>query len=86
MTYTLLIKQQAKKKLQSLPRTERVRVAEHLHQLGLNPDNPALDIKKLAGEPYYRLRVGNWRIIFDRQDVVKVIAIEKIKPRGDAYK
>jgi mRNA interferase RelE/StbE len=54
--------------------------------LGENPDNPTLDIKPLQGEPYYRLRVGQWRIIFDRDDEVKIIAIEKIKPRGGAYK
>lgn len=86
MTYALVIKQQAKKKLQSLSRIERVRIAEHIQLLGLNPDDPVLDIKKLVGEPYYRMRVGNWRIIFDRQDKVRIIAIEKIKPRGDAYK
>jgi len=45
-----------------------------------------LDIKKLEGEPCFRLRVGNWRVIFERHDNVKIIAIEKIKPRGDAYK
>ena len=54
--------------------------------LGFDPDDPALDVKKLRGEPFYRLRVGNWRVIFDRQEAVKIIAIEKIKPRGDAYK
>ncbi len=86
MPYALLIRQQARKKLQSLPRPERFRLAEKIEQLGVNPDNPALDVKKLEGEPYYRLRVGNWRVIFDRQDAVRVIAIEKIKPRGDAYK
>lgn len=86
MTYALIIKQQAKKKLQSLSRIERVRIAEHIQLLGLNPDDPVLDIKKLVGEPYYRMRVGNWRVIFDRQDEVRIIAIEKIKPRGDAYK
>lgn len=86
MTYALVIKQQAKKKLQSLSGIERVRIAEHIQLLGLNPDDPVLDIKKLVGEPYYRMRVGNWRIIFDRQDEVRIIAIEKIKPRGDAYK
>lgn len=42
--------------------------------------------KALKGEPYYRLRVGQWRIIFDKDDEVKIIAIEKIKPRGGAYK
>ena len=86
MTYALVIKQQAKKKLQSLSRVERVKIAEHIQLLGLNPDDPALDIKKLVGEPYFRMRIGNWRVIFDRQDEVRIIAIEKIKPRGDAYK
>lgn len=84
--YSLLIRSQAKKKLQGLPRSERFRIAEKLEQLGHNPDDSSLDIKKLEGEPYFRLRVGNWRIIFERHDVVMIIAVEKIKPRGDAYK
>lgn len=54
--------------------------------LGENPDNTALDIKPLQGQPYYRMRVGQWRVIYDRLDDVRVIAIEKVKPRGGAYK
>jgi mRNA interferase RelE/StbE len=84
--YSLLIRPQAKKKLQGLPKTDRFRIAEKLEQLGRNPDDSSLDIKKLEGEPYFRLRVGNWRVIFERHDVVRIITIEKIKPRGDAYK
>ena len=86
MSYSVVIRPQTKKKLQSLSRPDRVRIAERIHQLGENPDNPALDTKRLEGERYYRLRVGGWRVIYDRDDMVKVIAIEKIKPRGDAYK
>ena len=86
MRYSLLIKKQAKKTLQSLARTDCNRIAEKIKSLGENPDDPLLDIKRLQGEPYYRLRVGQWRIIFDRDDEVKIIAIEKIKSRGDAYK
>ena len=83
----LLIRPQAKKKLQSLPRTDRFRIAEKLEQLGRKPDDSALlDIKKLEGEPYFRLRVAYWRVIYERHDVVRIITIEKIKPRGDAYK
>lgn len=82
----MLIRSQAKKKLQSLPRTDRFRIAEKLEQLSRNPDDSSLDIKKLEGEPYFRLKVGNWRVIFERQDTVRIIAIEKIKSRGDAYK
>ncbi|MFJ5447000.1 type II toxin-antitoxin system RelE/ParE family toxin [Methylobacillus methanolivorans] len=86
MSYTLYIKRQAEKKLKSLGRPDRFRIVEKIEQLANNPDNPELDTKKLEGEPYYRLRVGDWRIIYDRQDDVKIIAIEKLKPRGDAYK
>ncbi len=54
--------------------------------LAANPDDPALDTRKLVGSIYWRLRAGNWRVIYDRQDALRIIAIEKIKPRGDAYK
>lgn len=86
MPYKILMHRQAQKKLQSLPGNERFRLAEKINQLGLNPDDPALDTKRLAATALHRLRVGDWRIIYDRQDALRVIAIEKIKPRGDAYK
>lgn len=86
MTYTVVIRRQAQKKLQSLSRPERNRIAEKIHQLGIDPDDAALDVKRLQGEPFFRLRVGDWRVIFDRQDALRIIAIERIKPRGDAYK
>jgi mRNA interferase RelE/StbE len=86
MRYAVVIRRQAQKTLRSLSRPDRSRIAEKIYRLGLNPDDPVLDVKRLQGEPYHRLRVGDWRVIFDRQDAVKVIAIERIKPRGDAYK
>lgn len=86
MPYTIAIKQQARKKLQRLPKPDRLRIADKINQLGHDPDDPGLDVKKLEGEPGWRLRIGGWRVIYDRQDAVRIIAIEKIKPRGDAYK
>ncbi len=41
------------------------------------------DAEKIAEE---LTKVGQWRIIFDRQENVKIIAIETLKTRGDAYK
>ena len=86
MSCAVIIKRQAKKKLQSLSRVDRNRIAEKIVLLGENPDNSELDVKPLAGERLYRLRVGDWRILFDRDDDLKIIAIEKIKLRGDVYK
>lgn len=84
--YTLFIKKEAKKTLEKLSRTDRVRITEKIVLLGKNPDSALLDVKRLENQPYFRLRVGPWRIIFDREDKIKVIAIEKISSRGDVYK
>ena len=86
MSYVIQIRRQAQKKLASLAAGERERIASKIHALGANPDDPSLDTKKLAASPYWRLRVGSWHVIYDRQDALRIIAIEAIKPRGDAYK
>ena len=45
---------------------------------------PAGDVKKLQGMNGYRLRVGNYRIIFSRNG--DVLYIERIDNRGQIYK
>lgn len=72
--------------LESLPRLERNRITEKIMLLGRNPNNVNLDIKALEGQSYYRLRIGQWRVIFSRNDKIRIIGIEKIKSRGDVYK
>ena len=86
MDYGIIIKKQAQKALKALPGPDRYRITEKIILLGQDPDNARLDVKKLQGEPYYRLRVGSWRIIFNRNDFLRIIEIEKIKARGGAYK
>ena len=47
---------------------------------------PAGDIKKLKGHTeLYRLRIGDWRIVFSFPDSNTVL-IEKVSPRGSVYK
>lgn len=84
--YSILIKKQAQKTLQSLSRAERVRITEKIVLLGKDPDHPLLDVKKLENQPFFRLRVGSWRVLFVCEEAIKVMSIEKIKPRGDVYK
>lgn len=45
---------------------------------------PKGDVKKLQGSNYYRLRVGTYRVIFDR--LFNVIKVERIDNRGQVYK
>jgi mRNA interferase RelE/StbE len=84
--YEIIIQRQAKKKLLALSMQIRTKIAGQIQMLGFDPDDPRLDIKKMKGAPGFRLRIGQWRVIFERDDQVKIISIEKIGARGDIYK
>ncbi len=47
-------------------------------------DLPAGDVRKLQGHNGYRLRVGDFRIIFDKDG--NILYIERIDNRGQVYK
>ena len=53
MSYQIIIKRQVQKKLKKLTPNDRHRIAEKIMQLGDDPDDKRLDVKKLVGEPYY---------------------------------
>ncbi len=86
MSYELKIRREAKRKLRSLSAGERSRIIEKIMDLRQNPDSPDLDIIPLSGSPYWRLRVGGWRIIYQRQDILRILSVERIGARGDVYK
>lgn len=86
MAYALRIKRQAQKTLQNLAKAHRYRITEKIMILGRNPRDVTLDVKPLEGQAGYRLRIGSWRVIFDLDEEIKLISIEKIKTRGDVYK
>jgi mRNA interferase RelE/StbE len=84
--YQLQYRRQARNYLARLPLKIKSKIVGQLHELKENPDNPTLDIDKLKGEPAYRLRIGQYRIIYTRLDDQLIIEAIKIRPRGDIYK
>lgn len=69
---------QAEKFLKKQDATTRNRIRAAIHNL------PSGDVKKLQGRNGYRLRVGDYRIIFDRNG--NIMYIERIDSRGQVYK
>jgi mRNA interferase RelE/StbE len=63
----------------------RARLLARAHELELDPRPPG--VEKLASyRNLYRLRVGDWRIIYVvKEDQLLILAIE-IAPRGGAYR
>ncbi len=84
MKYQVQVVKRAAKSLARLPRTEARRILDKIAELEDNPKPPGS--KKLQGYELFRLRVGNWRIIYAIEDNVLLILVVSIKSRGEVYK
>lgn len=73
----------AQRKLRKLPANERTKLILKINQYAENPDSLANNVIRMQGTPHYRLRVGDWRVVFDEFDTV--IDIIKIDARGAVY-
>ncbi len=54
--------------------------------LAINPFAAGLDVKKLQGREGYRLRVGEWRVLYDLDTELKVLSVEDVADRKEAYR
>jgi mRNA interferase RelE/StbE len=52
----------------------------------LTDDPPAGDVVKLANTDEWRLRVGDWRVRFERDSETGVVNVLRVLPRGRAYR
>ena len=84
--HELKYRRQARNYLARLPFKLKSKIVNKLHELKANPDDPNLYVDKLKGELGYRLRVGQYRIIYTRHVDELIIEVVKIWPRGDIYK
>lgn len=71
------------KTLRRIPANTAALIRAKIEQYADDPSTLAANIRKLAGREGYRLRVGDWRVIFD--DDGHVLAILAIGPRGGVY-
>jgi mRNA interferase RelE/StbE len=82
--YTVQFTKQAIKALRKISANEAALIRAKISELAVDPF-AAPNVKKLAGRPGYRLRIGDWRVIYEVYEDELIIAILKIAPRGGAY-
>jgi len=84
MAYQIIIKRSAEKELDALSARTRTRLVGHLLTLQFNPR--PVGIKKLQGEDGFRLRVGDYRILYTIDDHMKLVTIFAIGHRREVYR
>ena len=82
--YNIEIKKSAAKEIGKLPKQELKRVVEKIKLLAEDPRPEGC--KKLSGDEKYRLRIGNYRILYRIEDDLLIIYVVKVGHRKEIYK
>ena len=81
--YRVVIKKSAAKEIESIPKKDRIRIIEKIRSLAADPHSHGS--KKLSGQEKYRIRQGNYRILYQVINEVLVVSVVRVKHRRDIY-
>jgi len=82
--YKLIFKQSVAKDLRSIPKQDVIKILKRINSLTSEP-TPA-GSEKLSGQQRYRIRQGNYRILYEIEEQQICITIVKIGHRRDVYR
>lgn len=87
MKYAFRWRERAVRQLRAIPQSAALTILRALTPLGDDPRRHDADIKKLAGyTDRYRLRVGDYRVIYEIVDEQLIILIVGVGHRREAYR
>jgi mRNA interferase RelE/StbE len=83
-SYAVELKPSARKELESLPDAVLARVVRRIESLATDP-RPA-GCKKLKGyKDHWRVRIGDWRVVYIIDDTAKLASVTRIAHRREVY-
>lgn len=85
VTYQIEISNRAVKQLKKLSTDIRDRINEKILDLAENP-RPSGVVKLENTENQYRIRVGNYRVLYEIQDDVLIVKVVRVGHRRDVYR
>lgn len=83
-SYSIQIKRSAAKEIEALPVRDRRRVVQRIETLAAEPRPPGAE--KLSGADSYRIRQGDYRILYQIIDHDLIVMVVKVGHRGDVYR
>jgi mRNA interferase RelE/StbE len=85
LKYRIEFKKSAAKALKKIPKSDQRQIRDRIDSLSENLPDPATT--KMKGDnPFHRIRVGHYRIIYEVHEYILVIMVLRIGHRKDVYK
>ena len=83
-SYSLFLKRSAAKELETVAAKDRRRIVDRIQALAGEPRPPG--VERLSGAEKYRVRQGNYRILYTIDDDAATVVVIKIGHRRDVYR
>ena len=83
--YSVTFARSARKELQDLAPSIAERIIDHIEALKENP-RPAGSIKLQGGKQLWRIRIGDYRVVYAIDDSSRTVDVSVIRHRKDAYR
>ena len=77
---------EASRRLRSMPSNTERTIIGKIEALAADPFAPNSNLTALKGIDGFRLRVGDWRVLYTVSPETKMLTIAAIVPRGEAYR
>jgi mRNA interferase RelE/StbE len=81
--YEVRFRRKVTKELCALPEREQIRILKKVRRLAVDPRPPGAI--KLSGQERYRIRQGDYRIIYEIFDDKVIVVIVRVRHRREAY-
>jgi mRNA interferase RelE/StbE len=82
--YKIFFRKSVKKDLSGIPKQDLIRILKKIESLSVDPRPPGCE--KLSGNEKYRIRQGNYRIIYSIQDYELTIWVVNVGHRKEVYR
>jgi len=84
--YTIIFKSSALKELEQFPKQVVKRIVPAIDKLAIDPRPTGVKKLKGSNEDLYRIRVGDYRVLYTVKDIIRIVTIIRVGNRKDIYK
>ncbi len=84
MTYQIIIERTARKEIQKINQADQNTIIQAIKNLADEPR--PISCKKLKGRIAWRIRVGDYRVIYEIKDNLLIVTVITVGHRRDVYK
>jgi len=83
-SYSVLIKRSAAKELEEVPRKDREKLVTKIRGLAVDPRPQGSE--KLTGDDRYRIRHGDYRVVYEVDDTSVIVLVVRVAHRREIYR